>query len=205
MFCDIFNIIYNLFIYITEAERLKAISSLGTLIVGIFAAKKYFYERNRELYIKRLNEVYAPLYSCLVKQETIRNLYTPDKDIKNFPILTLTFQVKNTKQDLTGGAISKETSEENILDRKHLLDIINDTNKGLATPNLLILINAYGILVNLEEKLKEGSEEWEKATRKKVEVEYKLFKEVVNGYENTIKKLKLDYKYRNMNLEEFNI
>ncbi|NOV02323.1 hypothetical protein [Paenibacillus planticolens] len=71
----------------------KGLTSLGVvaaLITACIGVSKYRYEKNRDVYVKRLNEVYAPLYELLIKQETFRKMYFPDRSIIAEPIITLT-------------------------------------------------------------------------------------------------------------------
>jgi hypothetical protein len=174
-------------------EIIKIILSAGIFIAAITGIFKYFYEKNRELYIRRLGEVYAPLFSYLIKQETLRHLYLQNTLIKDSPILTLTHEVK------TPTGIEKISA----IDRIFFVQMLKDTNKALINPRLLKYMSAYEILVFLEEKLDFGSKDYKIATNKKVEVEYELFKEVQIGYEETIKKLKLDDKFEIDDLENF--
>ncbi|HEY8892548.1 MAG TPA: hypothetical protein VIM70_20120 [Clostridium sp.] len=174
-------------------DVIKLIISSGVFIAAIIGVVKYFYEKNRELYIRRLNEVYAPLFSYLIKQETVRQLYCKHILIKDSPILTMTRTIETVKG----------TEKILIIDRNFFVEILRDTNKGLIKPRLLKFLSAYEILIFLEESLENGSKEYEIATTKKVEVEYELFKEVQIGYEETVKKLKLDDEFEIDNLEQF--
>ncbi|MCW2278717.1 hypothetical protein [Heliophilum fasciatum] len=159
----------------TSSLTMNIINSLGVIIALIGAwisVKKYFHEKNKEVYEKRLNDVYSPLFGYLVKQEKFRELYVPNFNRKGFPILT--------------------SNKTELLDRKKFIESLNKTNFGLARPNLIILINIYELLVNLEETLEENSPEWEKASAEKVKVENELYEEILDGYIETTKRLKLD-------------
>lgn len=168
-------------------------SVVATLITAIIATLKYFHEKNRTIYERRLNEVYAPLYGFLVAQETCRQMYFPDTPIEEAPILTLEKEVVNTVVDLTNGKMnqSSRVEQSGIINRKNFIRILDKANNGLARPGLLIAIKQYELMVYLEENIEEHSPKWEKATEKKVEVEYKLFMEIVEGYEDTVHKLGL--------------
>jgi len=180
-------------------EIIKLVLSAGVFIAAISGVFKYFYEKNRELYISRLNEVYAPLVSYLIKQETVRYLFFKELTIKEAPILTWISEETTTN----GTEITKKSKP--ILDRTYFIEILKNSNKGLIKPKLLKLLNAYEILIYLEETLKIDSDKWKIATNKKVNVEYELFREVQIGYEETIEKLKLDDKFEIFNLEDFTI
>ena len=172
-------------------EIIKVLFSAGVFITAIVGIFKYFYEKNREIYIRRLSEVYAPLFSCLIKQETIRFLYLKDSKITDSPILTL----KQGKEN--------STEKRTIIDRNIFVEMLKDINKGLIKPKLLKFMSAYEVLIFLEETVDPDSPEYKIATEKKVEVEYKLFKEVQIGYKQTVQKLKLDKENEIDDLEKF--
>lgn len=161
-----------------------------TALVGLY---KYFQEKNRTMYERRLNEVYAPLYGFLTAQETFRQLYLKDLPIHEAPILTMEKKKVQTTVNLSDGTTSVSKSVKSIiLDRKNFINTLNKTNMGLAKPDLLIAIKQYEMLVYLEENTNEETDEWREATNKKVEIEYKLFKAIVSGYSDTIYTLGLD-------------
>ncbi len=167
---------------------------IAPTITAIFGVHKYFYEKNRLWYERRLNEVYAPLYGQLVKQETFRQLFLPKVTIQEAPILSSenrridqTVKYKETSIEIS----KKETTSIGILDRTGFFKVLNDTNKGIARPKLLILIYQYELLVHLEETADKQSNEWKMATEQKIQVEYALFNEIQEGYKETVEKLKL--------------
>ncbi|KKM09561.1 hypothetical protein SY88_18370 [Clostridiales bacterium PH28_bin88] len=175
-------------------------------LTALVAMWKYFYEKNRDIYEKRLNEVYAPLYGYLVAQETFRKLYIPNVEVKTAPILTSEKSIVNTQFSLSTGKVKQETrTEAGFFDRKNFIRVLNDSNKGLARPKLLLLIKQYEVLVYLEENTQEESEQWKKATEKKVDVEYELFKEIVDGYESTVRFLRLDGSENIYDLEKMKV
>lgn len=151
------------------------IIAFATALVGLY---KYLQEKNRQIYERRLNEVYAPLYGFLVAQETFRQLYLSNLSIKDFPILTLEKKEVKKTFSLTNGTITEERSiqQTGILDRKNFTNILDKTNIGLARTELLIAMKQYELLVYLKENTSKGTEEWNKATNKKVEIEYALFR-----------------------------
>jgi hypothetical protein len=189
---------------------IKAVSSLtafGALITAIFAGAKYIYEKNRDVYIRRLNEVYAPLYGFLIRQEQLREIKFPHITRKEFPILTLSS--KKVKRTITFGDGKRvdTTSEEkeeilSIVDRKNFIKIFNDTNKGLARPELLLLIHKYEMLIHLEEST-EHDEDWERASAAKVLVENEIFDEIVSGYIETIRKMDMGDRKSLKNIKKF--
>lgn len=185
----------------------KAIGIIG-VIAALFTAgigvKKYFYEKNRDVFIKRLNEVYAPLYGLLIKQETFRRIYLPNSSIISEPILTLTSTNTQHSYNFELGRffLTKEESRPGVLDRKEFIKALNSTNKGLARPNLLNLIYQYEMLIYLEE-LNTNDEKWDKATSEKVRIELLLIREIVWGYRETVKLLDLDDNHTLNSEEDF--
>ncbi|MFS0890657.1 hypothetical protein [Peribacillus frigoritolerans] len=180
------------------------INLLGVLAVvfsafaGVFA---YNVQKNREFNERRLNEVYAPLYILVCKQEVLRKLYLPNHNIKEFPILTTT--KTTTTERLQANSISRSVSEEvGFIDRNDFIKTLNETNQGLADSELLRLITEYKILVHMEETLPEESNQWSLATEEKVLVEYSLVKAIVEGYVYTVKKLRLG---KNRNIKRFGL
>lgn len=171
------------------------LSAAGTVIalIGVFGGVwTYKVQKNREYNERSLNEVYTPLYSLIVKQEKLRELFFPHITVKEAPIITTKKEITKQKFDINSGKIKFEQIEQKgYLDREDFIKSLDDTNKGLASPELLRLIAEYEVLVYLEDTLSQDSEEWEKATQEKVDVEYQLAKEIVRGYSETRKKLKL--------------
>ncbi|WP_142415373.1 hypothetical protein [Hathewaya massiliensis] len=154
-------------------------------LTSIFGVIKYYKTKNKEIYEKRLKEVYAPLYMRLVSQEIYRDILITGKSIKEIPIISV--KENEYKNGERIGGIS-------ILTQEDFWKIINGINGGLATQELLTLIALYRSLVDLEESLKrsEKTEEFLTATIKKIKVEYDLYKEIVRGYTECYKKLGLD-------------
>lgn len=182
------------------SEIFKSIGAMGTMVAAIVAFFKYKNEKDKELYLKRLNEVYAPLYGFLVRQETIRKLCAPATNIKDFPI----FKIVNTKskvkfnvdEDYKIREENEKVSEkkEQILNNDDLITILDNVNQSLVNPKLLFLLNQYKILLYLEDNIEEKSEQWEKVTKQRVDIEYELFIQINKGYEHIIKKLGIDNK-----------
>jgi hypothetical protein len=50
-----------------------------SLITVLIALRKFHYEKNRDYFLKRLNEVYTPLFSLIIKQETFRDVFFRNK------------------------------------------------------------------------------------------------------------------------------
>lgn len=178
---------------------IKAFGLLGVIggFIGvILSIQKYLYEKNRDVFIKRLNEVYAPLYGLISKQEIMRRLYFPQVTLEEAPIITTVNRKSTQKIEFKENSDVKVTGSSSesvgILDRKQFINALNEANKGLARPNLLKLINEYEVLVYLEETLDSEDDKWMNATSEKVKVELMLIKEIVYGYKEAVAKLGLD-------------
>jgi hypothetical protein len=183
-------------------QGISSLSVIAALIGAVITVRKYIYEKNRDIYIRRLNEVYAPLYGLIMKQEKFREIYIPNVPLEKAPILTSKTRTVKQTIDFSSGTItntSEEKTAKGLLDRKAFLEVLNDTNKGLARPQLLKLIYEYDLILYMEENTEEGSEYWEKATTEKVNIEQALVKEIIDGYEETIYKLGLDKQEKRIN------
>ncbi|PFA94140.1 hypothetical protein CN383_26870 [Priestia megaterium] len=169
------------------------------VFLGIYVGwHSYAFQKNRDYHEKRLDSVYAPLYGLLSKQELVRELYLSDASVKENSII----EFINNDTGTRFSDESKETSEDTvdfILDKKDFVRVLNESNKGLASPNLLRLLNEYEMLLFLEKALKGNN--LKKAQAKALIVERELVKEIIDGYSESIRKLKL---HKNKKIEMFN-
>ncbi|MDQ0875706.1 hypothetical protein QFZ77_004365 [Paenibacillus sp. V4I3] len=85
----------------------------------------------------------------------------------------------------------QENEEQGILDRKKFIQVLTETNRGLASQTLLNLLFRYEMLIHLEES-NIHDEKWEKASDEKVRIENLLIDEIVYGYKETVKLLDID-------------
>lgn len=208
---------------VIKAVGLVAI--VATFITSLIGASKYFFEKNRDVHLRRLNEVYAPLYTYLVKQESLRKIIMPSSKRKETPIITLVNVKRTQKLNIIAGepiSVTNSETEEtlSIADRKNFIKLLNETNMGLARPDLLLLLSQYEMLIHLEEFLphsggidfkakkedkqyNEDDTKWIQATEEKVEVENKIFDEIIQGYLETLIKLQIDKKSRFETVKNF--
>lgn len=177
-------------------------------MLGVYAGiyigwHSYAFQKNRDYHEKRLDSVYAPLYGLLCKQEVIRELYLKDHSHEKYPILEFTtYKIKSNVNLFTKE--SKEVSKEviaTVLEKKAFINVLNESNKGLASSELLRLLNEYEMLLYLEEKLADN-QDLAKAQSKTVKVEHELVQEIINGYSESMRKLKLD---KNKEIKRFGI
>lgn len=166
------------------------ISTLAIVIGGGFALYKYRAAQNYDINLKILNEVYLPLYSYLVKQETFRFIACPDSSWKEAPIL----EIKSTKTKQTwnkdGFSAQSDTSAVCGCTRDSLLEVCETANLGLASTELVTLLNAYKVLVHISSG-NVNSKEKAKAVIMQEKIEIALRKEILRGYRHYHKKLKL--------------
>ncbi|BFT73122.1 hypothetical protein [Paenibacillus sp. P36] len=193
------------------------VTLLGAIAAGIgatIAIRKYLYEKNREIYIRRLDEVYAPLFGLIVKQRMYSELY-PEREIPHNRLITLVaaharkgaihtrLYADPEKRTLTDRELKKLEDMEYGLDAEDFITIFRNANKGLMRPKLLELFNQYEILsfaINVKESYNANSTEAEKgldssrkkqAAFKREDVEEKIIEEITEGYHQTIGMLKL--------------
>lgn len=151
------------------------ISAAG-LWIGYWQFQK---QLNRSMYEKRLSEVYAPLMSYLIKQEEFRKELMRDNksaDFENHSFINISNQ--KIKEVSNGGYPPKiEETWEVILSHKEIPDIIDRSSLGMARPQLLKYHSLYKLFLDVDNK--EKADEYGKL----------LLAEIINGYNDTIKKL----------------
>lgn len=166
------------------------ISTIAIIVGGGFALYKYRASQNYDINLKILNEVYLPLYSYLVKQETFRFITVPECTWEEAPIL----EIKNTRvtHKFQNGGLSTDTNTTAVCGctRDSLLEVCETTNLGLASIELVTLLNSYKILINITSGNVNGKEK-AKAAILQEKVEIALRKEILKGYDYYHKKLKL--------------
>ena len=196
------NLIGNLNTYLLNASapmsRLEYIAvvicpiiSTGAIILGGgFALCKYFFARNYDMNLKILNEVYVPLYSYLVKQETFRFIACPENVWNESPILELTITKK--KQSASSQGIYEEIEMSDVCGckREQFLQVLENTNLGMAPSSLVTLLNAYKMVTFISSGT-EINEQKAKALIIQKQIELELRKEIIKGYKFYQEKLKL--------------
>ena len=171
------------------------VSSLAILFGGIFALYKYNFSKNYEINQKILHEVYVPLYAYIVKQETFRFIAPQESDLSfnENPIIEIKNTKTSTKQKLNGSGVTSFTSETKGVcgcTSDDFIEISEKTNFGLASTELVTLLNMYKMLIYLTSG-NLVTEEKAKAIVLRHKVELALVQEILEGYEFYHKKLKL--------------
>jgi len=166
------------------------VSTIAVVGGGGFALYKYYVGKNYDINLKILNEVYLPLYSYLVKQETFRYIACPEKTWEEYPILEI--RTTKTKQTLSSTGLTTEQVTEGICGctKDALLKISEQTNMGLASTELVSLLNIY-MMTSYITSGNINSNEKAKAAILQEKTELALRKEILEGYKYYHKKLKL--------------
>ncbi|MDK3010865.1 hypothetical protein ORM30_29420 [Bacillus cereus] len=176
----------------TIAQFATVITAVGAIISAYFGARKYFDDKNREFIERRLNEVYAPLYGLLAKQKVLRDIIAPGMTVEEIPIISISHTKTTSKYNEELKEFEKNVEElTSIADKKEFLSIIQGSNMGLASPNLVVLINKYETALWFM-NLPESHPERKKVEDLILEIEISLCKEIIISYKSCIKKLGLD-------------
>ena len=85
---------------------------LVVLFTAIGGYLKYRESKNREIYEKRLKEVYAPLFQLIARQELLRKIAFPNIGVEEAPIISIT--KRTTNQKLNFGEKITFTSEVSV-------------------------------------------------------------------------------------------
>lgn len=156
---------------------LQLIVIVGGAIAGLY---KYFKTKNQEIYQKLLSEVYAPLYQYFVKQELLRQTTNMVGNYKDTPILE--YSKTETITDCITNISTTQKEYFLELNRQELIKVLDSINIGLASKELYTLLSMYKVLVHLEEKYDDDTEDFNLVKTKKIKIENKLRQEIVLGY-----------------------
>lgn len=168
----------------------QGITSFGvvaTFIGAIFVVKKYYYEKNRDIYIRRLNEVYAPLFGMVIKQEEVRSSFMDDYAFTVAPLLS----INTVKEKFSSEGYSRENTP-GIIHRDNFVKHFKDIELGLASPKLLELINRFEVLNSMIIDKEYNEDNKDELEERLVDIEIELIVEIVKGYYETIEKLDID-------------
>lgn len=157
------------------------IATFAVIIGGIFALYKYVKAKNYDINIQILQEVYTPLYSHFVKQETFREIAGDGMSQKESPILDLKRKFTKTQYNLTG--IQSTSHEESYLNcsLEDFLKVLEKTNLALASERMVTLLNMYQVLIDMS-KGNDASEKRAKAIALRMRIEQELRIEIISGY-----------------------
>lgn len=161
---------------------ISLLGALGVLYGAVTGANSYRNQKDREWAERSLNGVYAPLYQLICSQEKFREMLGDDDE--KFPDVPVISHI-----------ITKNDEEKaGIIHRDFFIEQLEQTDKGLASSELLRLIGEYKVLVYLEEAKKNSTTQeekdlFDKITKEKVKVEILLVQEIVRGYSKLRKSL----------------
>jgi hypothetical protein len=148
---------------------------------------KYYKTKNREIYQQLLSEVYSPLYQYFVKQELLRKLLNIEGDYHETPVMEFTSK-KFESNSKTGSSITS-TVPILMLTREEFMKALDSINIGLSPKELYTLLSMYKVLVYFEETADKSSDCYLTSTIMKVDIENRLRREILSGYEKYHKKL----------------
>jgi len=170
------------------------ISAAAIVIGGGFALYKYHTTKNYEINLQILNEVYVPLYAYIVKQETFRYIIMQDDNYKlsfdENPIIEINSTKTEQKINASGMSVESITTDVCGCTRKAFIEISETTNFGLASPELVTLINMYK-MVSYCSSGNQTTREKAKAIILQGKIEHALVQEILTGYNFYHNKLKL--------------
>jgi hypothetical protein len=171
-------------------QGITSFGVIGTIIGAIFVGKKYYYEKNRDVYIRRLNEVYAPLFGMVIKQEEVRSSFMNNYAFTEAPLLS----INTVKEKFSKEGYSRENTP-GIIHRDNFIKHFHDIGFGLASPKLLELINRFEVLNSMIIDKEYTADNKDELEERLVDIEMQLIIEIVEGYYQTISKLGLDVGY----------
>lgn len=199
----------------------KLVAAIGTISAGLAVYWKFHEEKNRQIFERRLNEVYAPLMKLLLKQESYRAIMIPGISMEDVPIFGITETTKHVKFENMQLTVDSFKKEPGKINRTELIDTMEKSNYGLARPALLKLISEYELLLSLEDEWKEylqptvelqcedkttvAYQKYESIVSVRLATEHRLVKEIVEGYNDTVQSLGLDDKLSGLNLKQVNL
>jgi len=171
------------FLVIYVLPIIQVIVLVGGAITGLY---KYFKTKNQEIYQRLLSEVYAPLYQYFVKQELVRKI-TKDEHYKEKPILE--YCSATTQTDCITNITQVNNEYLLGLNREELIKVLDSINIGLASRELYTLLSMYKVLVHFDSKPDSELNKFENIAAMKLDIENKLRREIVLGYNKYHKKL----------------
>ncbi|SEJ60107.1 hypothetical protein SAMN05660742_111112 [Propionispira arboris] len=138
---------------------IKALAGFGAIGTAWGVYWKWNDEKTRQLYERRLQEVYAPLCKIIINQEEYRAVMVPDADREKYPVLNITTKRIETKFEFKD-TVCKETTSvidlgPGVVNNKDFFKVLEKSNYGLARPGLLILIARYALIIGIYEDFKD--------------------------------------------------
>ena len=185
---------------ISSGEIVIPLGAIGTLFSAIFACYKYYKEKNKELYIERINQVYGPLYLFLCTQEATREIFANfsdefknDYSLEKAPIFEL-----STEKTFNG-----EITINSLFKPDEFLNIISKSETALMSTNLMNLIGVYKVINYLYDDKDESKKEY--FITKLIQVERKIIKDVIDNYTICVNKIGLNKTNNIIKLNDYKI
>jgi hypothetical protein len=174
-------------------QGITSVGVFATFLGAIFVVKKYYYEKNRDIYVRRLNEVYAPLFGMVIKQEEVRKSFMNNYSFTAAPLLSL----NTIKEKFSKEGYSRENTP-GIIHRDKFIKHFSEIEIGLTSPRLLELMNRFEVLNSMIIDKEYNADNKSQLEERLVDIEIELIVEIVNGYYDTIKKLDIDKTYEKL-------
>lgn len=181
------------------SDVFKSIGSIGTFITAVITFIKYKNEKHKDLYIRRLNSVYAPLYMHIATALTIRDLSVKNINKKDKEAY---IKAENSRLRITHNCIDLISYDDVVsgeFDKKEFLKLLKSIEPGLMTPNLINLVakyNAYEWL-NIYDENSIKIKDKDNSTLLDITME-EILNEVYRGFKECVKEIGLD-KAKNIN------
>lgn len=175
-------------------DLLPIVQAVGIIGAAIAGFVKYINTKNKEIYEKILNEVYAPLYMRIVKQEYIRKLYLKTTPVEEATILSITKTEQRSKIGNTAANLisEPETKVSSFINKNNFIDVMKGINSGLASQKLLTLMACYESSIYISNESSKESNGYYENEIIKEHIELEIYEEIIKGYQYYYKKLGLD-------------
>lgn len=135
-------------------DNTDRISVVVLCLSALAALWKYFYEKNKEINLKLLSELYAPLYSQLIKQEIYVAMHNGKNRSKREKNEAPLYSIHNKTQEWNSDTHQMEENREAYLniDVGTILKKLDQINTGLAPKKFYSLLSMYQVIFTQEEK-----------------------------------------------------
>lgn len=176
-------------------KGIPSLTAITGFITVFFVWRKYVYEKNRDLYIRRLNEVYAPLFGMVIKQEEVRKSFMKDYPFTKAPLISM-----STEKETFSNEGYSRTNTPGIIHRDKFLEHFCKIELGLTPPELMELINRFEVLNSMLIQKEYILDDKDQLEKRLVDIEAKLIKNIVDNYYTLVKKIGIDIDFEKIYL-----
>lgn len=122
---------------------ISSIILVGSALAGVL---KYYKEKKRSHAEMMLNQVYAPLFTYILRQEYIRQGVEEEAySEKNAPILKIEEAESHSHLHVDPVAEKNVEAQGSVLDMKDIFSVAKSIDLGLVPTDLLALLSIYNI------------------------------------------------------------